>query len=139
MNINETLTHAREMRFANKSEDELHQMLIVCGNHAGQSGDRFSEIQIGHAVKMVHEELARRQRAKNHQEAIAEQQKLNQKVIEQGGQFHGETMGEVGKLKTSVDKLARARTVDKWILIVGAIAAVAGLAGVVISLIALKH
>ena len=126
------LTHAREMRFADKSQDELHQMLIVCGNHAGQSGDRFSITQIEHAVKMVNEELARRQRAKNHQEAIGEQQGLNAKLTAQNQTLHTETMGEVGKLKTSgeqvkasVDRLAGARWIDWAILIAGGIAAIA--------------
>ncbi|MGD1089549.1 MAG: hypothetical protein ABR955_12630, partial [Verrucomicrobiota bacterium] len=112
MNINEVLTHAREMRFADKSDDDLHQMLIVCGNHAGQIADRYSTIQIEHAVKMVQEELARRQREKNHREAIAEQQGSNQKVTEQGKSLHTETMGELEKLKTSVDFMSRSSNVD---------------------------
>ena len=137
MGIDEVLTHAREMRFADKSEQDLHQMLIVCGNRTGHYSDTYSTSQIPHAIKMVHEELARRQRAKNHQEAIAEQQRLNQKATEQGDTLHKETMGEVGKLKTavdlvknSVDHLARPRWIDWAILIVGAVAAI----GVVISL-----
>jgi hypothetical protein len=48
-------------------------------------------------------------------------------------------MGELEQLKNSVNQLARARTVDIWILIVGAIAAVAGVVGIVIGLLSLKH
>jgi hypothetical protein len=71
--------------------------------------------------------------------AISEQQRLNQKATEQGANLHGETMGELEQLKNSVNQLARARTVDIWILIVGAIAAVAGVVGIVIGLLSLKH
>jgi hypothetical protein len=79
---------------------------------------------------MIHEELARRQRNKNHREAIAEQQKSHQLATEQDEKLHGKTMAELKVLKTSVDRLARARWIDWAILVVGAIAAI----GVVISL-----
>jgi maltodextrin utilization protein YvdJ len=141
--LSDVLTQAREMRFADKSDSDLQQMLIVCGNHAGQSSDVYTTTQISHAVKTVHEEISRRQRAKNHQEAIAEQQNLHQKATHQDSELHGETKEEMKKLKdsvdlvkSSVDQLARARTVDKWILIFGAIAA---LTGIVLIVIALKH
>ena len=97
--LDSVLTHAREMRFADKTESELHQMLIVCGNHAGRSADNYVTIQIEHAVKMANEELARRQRAKNHKELIEEQQGLNAKAIQQNQALHNETMGEVGNLE----------------------------------------
>jgi hypothetical protein len=44
--------------------------------------------------------------------------------LDQGKNLHGETMGELTKIKISVDQLARARCVDKWILVAGWIAAV---------------
>jgi hypothetical protein len=64
---------------------------------------------------------------------------------EQDGKLHGETKGEMKKLKdsvdlvkNSVDSLARARPVDRWILFVGAIAAAAALIAVALSIF-LKH
>ena len=114
MSLDEVLAHAREMRFADKAESELQQMLIVCGNHAGQVGDRYATIQIEHAVKMIQDELARRQRDENQQQSA-----------EQAGKFHQETKTELGELKTLVDRLAHPRWIDWAILIAGVIAAVA--------------
>jgi sRNA-binding protein len=128
MNINDVLAHAREMRFAGKSDDDLHQMLIVCGNHTGQHSDVYAANQIPHAVKMIHEELARRQRAKNHQEAIAEQQKLHQKAADQAAETKAEVIkvkASVDLVKTSVDELKRPRWIDWAILAASVIAAVA--------------
>jgi hypothetical protein len=135
-NLDGVIIHAREMKFDDKSDDDLRLMLIVCGNQSGQTGDKFSTAQVEHAVKMIYEELARRQRAKNQQELIDEQQKLHQAATSQGKALHSETMEELGKVKLSVDQLARARCVDKWILIAGWIAAIAALAAVAL---ALKH
>jgi len=42
------------------------------------------------------------------------------------------------RLKASVDQLARARCVDKWILVAGWIAAIAGVVAVALALF-LKH
>jgi hypothetical protein len=132
MSLDDVLTHAREMRFSGKSEQDLHQMLIICGNYTGQTSDLYSTNQVRHAIQMVQEELARRQRAKNHHEAIGEQQGLNAKLTEQNQTLHTETMGQVGKLKTSVeqvkasvDRLAGARWIDWAILIAGGVAAIA--------------
>lgn len=134
MSFDDVLTYAREMRFADKSDQDLHQMLIFCGNRTGQSSDIYSTNQIRHTVKMIQEELARRQREKNHKEAIAEQQRLNQKATEQGSTLHAETISEVEKIKTSVDRLHRTRRIEWWILTVGAIAAIAGAVAVLIEL-----
>lgn len=46
MNLDEALTHAREMRFADKTEADLQQMLIVCGNNSGQRSDVYTANQI---------------------------------------------------------------------------------------------
>jgi hypothetical protein len=55
------------MRFDGKSDDELRQMLVTCGNNTGRSSDTYTANQIPHAVKMIQEELSYRQRAKRHE------------------------------------------------------------------------
>lgn len=123
--LDTALLHAREMRFDDKSEDDLRQMLKICGDHTGQGAGTYTSNQILHAVKMIHEELARRQRDKNHQHAITEQQGLHRNETIQEEQLHGKTMDELKVLKNSVDRLARARWIDWAILVAGVIAAIA--------------
>ncbi len=84
------------------------------------------------AIESFENEISRRSQLKG---ATA----LHERQMEQGKNLHGETMNELEQLKNSVNQLARARTVDIWILIVGAVAAIAGLAGIVIGLLSLKH
>lgn len=70
---------------------------------------------------------------------------LQQNEMAQGQNLHRETIGEMGKLKTSVeglktsvDRLARPRCIDWWILIAGWIAAIAGVVVVLLSIF-LRH
>lgn len=130
MNLNDVLACTREIRFADKSDDDLHQMLIVCGNHTGQGSGVYATNQLLHAVKVIHEELARRQRAKNHQEALAEQQKLHEKTTKQTEETQAEVRKvkiSVDTVKVSVDKLSHPRWIDWAILIAGVIAATAAI------------
>ena len=117
-----------------KGQEELRSGLealnLFFGNYGGA--------HIKAAIESFENEVSRRA----HQAGAAV---LHQQQMEQGKNFHGEAMGEMGKLKTSVDlikvsvdRLARTRRIEWWILAAGWIAAIASVAAVVLALF-LKH
>jgi hypothetical protein len=123
--LNEALKAIQEARLAGKNDKELPRMVAVlqiylaCQYHAPPA--------IKSSIEAIENEIARRQKDR-HQAGL----------MVQGKNLHGETMAELGKLKTSVDQLARARCVDKWILVAGWIAAIASVIAVALSIF-LKH
>ena len=127
MHYNEALKCAQAGRMADiKGPDELRSGLEALNLYFASYGGAH----IRAAIESFENEISRRA----HQTGAAV---LHQQQMEQGKTLHGETMGEMGKLKTSVDllkdsvdRLGRPRWIDWAILIAGAIAAI----GVVISL-----
>jgi hypothetical protein len=112
MNVIDALNCVKEGRIEKTSTEDLKAMLH-CLATSGQPALAMVQL-FQNSILMLQDEIARRERASHHQEETG-----------QNKSRHQETMGEIDKLKTSVDKLARARCVDKWILIFGAIAAIA--------------
>ena len=124
--LNEALKAFREVRLDKKSDSELVAMIRIfrqwqVAQYAGEAPQ---------AIEAVEKEISRRQKDR-HQEGA---KTLHELAMEQGKNLHGETMDELGKLKNSVDQLARARCVDKWILVAGWIAAIAGVIAVLLAL-----
>lgn len=114
-----------------KNEDELHSGLAALHLYYASNPNAH---WIKASIEAYENEIGRRQKER-HQE---DSKTLHQQQIELGKALHGETMGEMAKLKISVDQLARARCVDKWILVAGWIAAIAAVVAVVLALF-LRH
>src|ERR1039458_2029875 len=115
---------APEGRLGKKSPEELRSLIRVLHRHYS-SQDRSPAVKA--AIEAIESELSHRQRD-NQQEG---EKILNQQAMEQGKNLHAETIGEMGKLKTSVgllkdsvDRLAKPRLIDWAILIAGIIAAI---------------
>jgi hypothetical protein len=122
--LDEALKSVREGRLAGKKDEELPRMVTVLQNYL--ACEFHPPPAIKSSIEAIENELARRQKDK-HQE---DSKTLHQSAMDQGKNFHGETMDKLKEIKDSVDQLARPRWIDWAILIVGAIAAI----GVVISL-----
>ncbi|MGA3145375.1 MAG: hypothetical protein ABSF10_20430 [Verrucomicrobiota bacterium] len=136
--INEAMAAASQGRLAPKSDEELNALLSACRQYCASNphGHTFDPTMIA-----LRDEIARRANERDQAEA----RNQHEAVMGQGKDHHKETMGEMGKLKTSVDglktsvdQLARTRRIEWWILAAGWIAAVAGVAAVLLEFF-LKH
>jgi endonuclease IV len=124
MDYNEALKVVQAGRVADvKDLDELRSGLAALHLHFAN----YRDPSIKAALDSFENEISRR---KQQEDAKT----LHQSAMAQGKNLHGETMGELDKLKSSVDRLGHPRWIDWAILAVGAIAAIAA----VVSLF-LKH
>jgi hypothetical protein len=108
----DALNCVKEGRIEKTSTEDLKAMLH-CLATAGQPSLAMVQL-FQNSILMLQDEIARRERASHHQEETGQNKSL-----------HGETMKEIGDIKISVDRLARARWIDWAILIAGSIAAIA--------------
>ena len=112
--IGETVDFVRKGDFSQTNEGQLRSTIRSLRN--------WQDPEAQSLIDALENEIARRHQADLQGNANA--------LFET---HHGETMRELGELKKSVHQLARARCVDKWILIAGWIAAVAAVAGVALA------
>ena len=137
MTLNEIIVAARESKLSD-NENELRFMLDWCVRY---HNNNRNDLQASFAIEAIQRKMELIKADKRHQESIAEQQRIHQQATEQGSSLHGETMGEMVKLKSSVDlikssvdRLARTLRIEWWILAAGWIAAIASVAAVALEL-----
>lgn len=118
--LNEALKIVPEGRLAGKGDDDLRQAVITLQKYL--SGQSHPPPLIQASIDAMENELARRQKDKHQEDSKI----LHYSAMEQGKDFHGETMEELEKLKQSVDRLANPHWVLWATLVATAIAAIAG-------------
>lgn len=137
--LNEAMAAARDGRLSAKKDEDLKTLLLICRQYVASNPHQTQAVDP--TIDALREEIERRA----NERIQAEARNQHESVMGQGKDHHKETMGEMGKLKTSVDglkmsvdRLARTRRIEWWILAAGWIAAVAGVAAVLLELF-LKH
>ena len=123
----DVVNFVRKGNFSETTEERLRSMIQTLRSWRDPESDSL--------ISAIENELARRHKAGLQEGANA----VQKSAMEQGRAHHTETIGKLNDLKKSVDQLANARTVDKWILIVGAVAAIAGIVGAILAFLLLKH
>jgi hypothetical protein len=126
--LNEATKAVENGLLAGHTEEKLRSFLSVLHRHFASQNQSPS---IKAKIESVETELSRRQIDKQREGAKT----LHDLEMGQGKSFHGETMDELNKLKTSVDRLSRARPVDRGILIAAIAGVIVGIVGLVLAII----